>query len=375
MSNNDINVVINEVRAAHKPIDKEVHHGDAPGFEYKRCATTVVNLGNHYTVIKHKDAEAICGPEWKQASIAVMLDRIEDHNMLRGQREYLVIESDWPEYEPVKQALLARINGSMNGQLQYYEKDNVLKLDMSQVQQLQTPVTHVQYAAVFGEGNGEYTEWLDHNGQYCTLPAYTPVPRDDWTPIPNGAQAQTESGTFFKWVNQFVFILRDTWEPTGYRDVADFLNHNWGKLKWQREPLCREYVQVEDKTKATPEDQRVKRSKEDLFNTYWQGLTSEQKRAAIAHVMQDDKQTERRESDNLAHKYPHYHKDVSKFNSVDVYRVIDLFGVTEHTIGHAIKKLLCAGVRGAKDREKDVREAVDTLNRHLQMKAEDCNGN
>ena len=196
-----------------------------------------------------------------------------------------------------------------------------------------------------------------------------------WTPIPNGAQAQTESGTFFKWVNQFVFILRDTWEPTGYRDVADFLNHNWGKLKWQREPLCREYVQVEDKTKATPEDTLHKGSKEELYETYWQGLTSEQKRAALAHVMQVAPVAERREEQNLAHVYPHYHKDVSKFKSVDVYRVIDLFGVTDHAQGHAIKKLLCAGVRGDKNYNQDIKEARDTLNRRLQMLEEESNEN
>lgn len=249
MSNNDINVVINEVRAAHKPIDKEVHHGDAPGFEYKRCATTVVNLGNQYTVIKHKDAEAICGPEWKMSSVRVVLDRIEDHNMLRGQREYLVIESDWPEYESVKQALLARINGDIKS------------------------------------------------------------------------------------------------EPTIYADKtnADTLQVN---------------------------------NKEELLDTYWNALSEAQKRKALRGIMVAlPVQQDHCPSDNLAVLYPHYHKDVSHLQTVDVYRVLELFGVTEHTIGHAIKKLLCAGVRGAKDREKDVREAVDTLNRHLQMKAEDCNGN
>jgi hypothetical protein len=56
-----------------------------------------------------------------------------------------------------------------------------------------------------------------------------------------------------------------------------------------------------------------------------------------------------------------------------VYRVLELFGVTNPCLQHAIKKLLCAGFRGVKDSEKDVREAIDSLNRYLQMKAEDCN--
>ena len=76
-------------------------------------------------------------------------------------------------------------------------------------------------------------------------------------------------------------------------------------------------------------------------------------------------------------KHSHYHKDVTHLKSIDVYRTLELFGVTDQALGHAIKKLLCAGKRGAGKRgagktfEQDVREAVDTLNRRLQMLAED----
>lgn len=71
-------------------------------------------------------------------------------------------------------------------------------------------------------------------------------------------------------------------------------------------------------------------------------------------------------------KYSHYHKDVEHLKTIDVYRTLELFGVTDQALGHAIKKLLCAGQRGAgKTLEQDVREAVDTLNRRLQMLAED----
>ena len=70
-------------------------------------------------------------------------------------------------------------------------------------------------------------------------------------------------------------------------------------------------------------------------------------------------------------KYPHYHKDVKHLDSVDVYRVLALFCVTDPCIQHAVKKLLCAGQRGAMDSSKDIREAVDTLERCLDMRAED----
>lgn len=72
-------------------------------------------------------------------------------------------------------------------------------------------------------------------------------------------------------------------------------------------------------------------------------------------------------------KHSHYKKDVSRLKMIDVYRVLSLFEVTDPCIQHAVKKLLCAGKRGGKSKEQDIREAVDSLNRALQMIAEDSN--
>ena len=70
-------------------------------------------------------------------------------------------------------------------------------------------------------------------------------------------------------------------------------------------------------------------------------------------------------------KYPHYFKSVSHLETVDVYRVLTLFKVNDPCIQHAIKKLLCAGDRGDKSMIKDITEARDSLNRHLEMLQED----
>ena len=70
-------------------------------------------------------------------------------------------------------------------------------------------------------------------------------------------------------------------------------------------------------------------------------------------------------------KHAHYFKSVAHLDTVDVYRVCELFGVTDQAIGHAIKKLLCAGQRGVKDQRKDVQEAIDTLTRRVAMWQED----
>ena len=70
-------------------------------------------------------------------------------------------------------------------------------------------------------------------------------------------------------------------------------------------------------------------------------------------------------------KYPHYFKSVSHLETVDVYRVLSLFQVNDPCLQHAIKKLLCAGDRGDKSMIKDITEARDSLNRHLEMLDED----
>lgn len=70
-------------------------------------------------------------------------------------------------------------------------------------------------------------------------------------------------------------------------------------------------------------------------------------------------------------KHGHYFKNVAHLGSIDVYRVIALFDVTDPCLQHAIKKILVAGGRGSKDTRKDIQEAIDTLNRKLEMMNED----
>lgn len=72
--------------------------------------------------------------------------------------------------------------------------------------------------------------------------------------------------------------------------------------------------------------------------------------------------------------HSHYFKDVSHLQSIDVYRILALYGVTDPCIQHAVKKLLVSGGRGGKDYVQDLREAIDSIQRCLDMRAEDsCN--
>lgn len=69
--------------------------------------------------------------------------------------------------------------------------------------------------------------------------------------------------------------------------------------------------------------------------------------------------------------HEHYFKDVTHLKTIDVYRVLDLFGVSNPCIQHAVKKLLCSGQRGVKDTRQDVQEAITSLVRCLEMQTED----
>lgn len=69
-----------------------------------------------------------------------------------------------------------------------------------------------------------------------------------------------------------------------------------------------------------------------------------------------------------ADKYPHYHKDVSNLDTIDVYQVLDLFNVTNPCLQHIVKKALVTGGRTAgKDFSQDLREIRDTAIRAVEM--------
>lgn len=72
-------------------------------------------------------------------------------------------------------------------------------------------------------------------------------------------------------------------------------------------------------------------------------------------------------------KYEKYFIDVSGYSKIDIYRYLELLpGTRGHAIEHALKKLALCGVRtGGKSLIKDITEARDTLNRWLEMRAED----
>ena len=66
-----------------------------------------------------------------------------------------------------------------------------------------------------------------------------------------------------------------------------------------------------------------------------------------------------------------YIVDISKYNKLDIYRILKLYEVSDPCLQHAIKKLLCAGKRGVKNQTQDINEAILSLKRLLEMQGED----
>lgn len=62
------------------------------------------------------------------------------------------------------------------------------------------------------------------------------------------------------------------------------------------------------------------------------------------------------------------------YDTIDIYRVLEVYEVTDPCIQHAVKKLLCAGKRGYKEVEKDVQESIQSLQRWEEMRREELTG-
>lgn len=54
--------------------------------------------------------------------------------------------------------------------------------------------------------------------------------------------------------------------------------------------------------------------------------------------------------------------------TVDVYRVLDAFQVTDPAIQHALKKMLCTGLRGHKGYLTDLEDAIESLEKAKELR-------
>lgn len=70
-------------------------------------------------------------------------------------------------------------------------------------------------------------------------------------------------------------------------------------------------------------------------------------------------------------QHDHYFIDVSAYDRVDVYRLIELAGITCPVAQHVFKKAFATGKRGHKDLRRDWQDIADSAARKLRMLDED----
>lgn len=258
------------------------------------------------------------------------------------------------------------------------------------------------------------------NKTTCETKWFDGIPKGpEWVEIPNGAEALTGSWDLCLWWKGsecFCNQLEDKFRPSNWIDFEDYLSQyanrkDSPKLLWEKK--MKEYL-VKDKQTGKyyidnnpanydeaieiPEGAEIFVFNEgvDEYSFYkedanfyclkghlgWAGSkwTMEElvSKPYIRILWQRQPENSNPlfdvswfEGDLKEKKHNHYFKNVKHLEYLDVYRVLDLFEVVDPCIQHAIKKLLCAGMRGAKNQPQDVQEAIDSLVRYQEMRKED----
>lgn len=109
-------------------------------------------------------------------------------------------------------------------------------------------------------------------------------------------------------------------------------------------------------------------------------IDEEQKEVSMSHYDEQREQEEakrimeQREKQEtsrvaLTHKYERLIIGKRKSGNcvIDVYRVIDAYGIQCPAVAHALKKLLCTGTRGYKDYPQDLVEAIRSIEEALAL--------
>jgi len=65
-----------------------------------------------------------------------------------------------------------------------------------------------------------------------------------------------------------------------------------------------------------------------------------------------------------------YHREIKKGVMVDVYDVLNAFEVINPAMQHALKKMLAPGKRGAKDTIQDMKEAIQSIERAIELEGD-----
>ena len=204
-------------------------------------------------------------------------------------------------------------------------------------------------------------EFLDPANDYKFI--VTDKPFFDWIEVPEGADTLAgDSSTRYFWKHGFgekgnmiigvgeSLTRYSGW--TGCKDSADVwldcVNDDSFKIIWQRETLNDKVASAEV-------------ARQEFIGAPFSDLPESDFEAVDDFVESNVEQ---------GVKHPHYKKDISHLDTLDIYRVTELFN--PHACGaHIAKKALCSGQRGHKDLLTDIQDIIDTAERWKEMLIED----
>ena len=173
----------------------------------------------------------------------------------------------------------------------------------------------------------------------------------NWSTAPEGAELWAD-GDFFKWNGIFTYM----WVDGRWKEFVDDFS---ARHSFEQRP---NHI-ADTAKKVWPSESRI----EQIGQNGGDGLHYDEQReaqekmaAGEAHLKQS---AEQNRAPNSLGKYDRRIK--GKYNTgtctVDVYRVLSAFEITEPELQHCIKKLLAAGQSGAKDYQQDLKEAAASL--------------
>ena len=195
-----------------------------------------------------------------------------------------------------------------------------------------------------------YKEWLNTK-TYEYKQAACMFGHSEWIAIPEGAESYNQyteeevNNTFFlKKIGDTYYFANEDNQYSWEWYAGQLTGHEL--VLWQRATHPEELPFIDDEPKYT--DDEVKYMNENGQGRL-QSLNDQY--AEIEQVRQ--------------HK--HYFKDVSGLNEIDVYMVLKLFNVTDPCLQHIAKKALCAGQRGYKNFNRDLKDILDTAKRAVEI--------
>ncbi len=137
------------------------------------------------------------------------------------------------------------------------------------------------------------------------------------------------------------------------------------QLKTSHEDLS--FVQHELTTENKSLLKEVESLNSDLTRVSQQRIDLDDENTSLLSMLNEQQFPIKRTTPANQPLYPHYYREVTDVTHIDVYWVLKAWDVVDPCVQHAIKKLMAAGMRGAKNKQKDIIEAKDSILRAIEL--------